>query len=95
MVISSQAQRAWKLATYIAMAGTSFHCVLRMDYGENEHCFSNVQRWYKKKVDGLIFGNSGVGVGVGAKDLGAIKRQSQTKDDGGQIIVNQNQEKRG
>jgi hypothetical protein len=82
-----------KLATYIAMAGTSFHCVLQMDYGENEHCFSNVQRWYKKKVDGLILGNSVVG--VGAKDLEAVKRQIQTKDGGDQTIVNQNQEKRG
>ena len=49
-----------KLATYIAMAGTGFHCVFRMDYGDQEHCFSGVQRWYRRKVDGIILGGDGV-----------------------------------
>ena len=62
------------------MAGTGFHCILRMDYGEHEHCFSDVQRWYKKKVDGIIMGG---GNAVGARDLEAATRSIQGKDGDG------------
>jgi hypothetical protein len=56
MVLSDQAQRAWKLATAIVTAATGFYVVFHADYGKQEHIFSGVQRWYRQKLDTLVLG---------------------------------------
>eukprot|EP00557_Chaetoceros_sp_GSL56_P006974 CAMPEP_0176499690 /NCGR_PEP_ID=MMETSP0200_2-20121128/13074_1 /TAXON_ID=947934 /ORGANISM="Chaetoceros sp., Strain GSL56" /LENGTH=109 /DNA_ID=CAMNT_0017898151 /DNA_START=42 /DNA_END=371 /DNA_ORIENTATION=- len=56
MVLSSQAQRAWKTVTAIVTAGTAFHLVFQVDYGDHDHVFTEVQKWYRKKVDSILLG---------------------------------------
>lgn len=59
MVLSPQAQRAWKTVTAIVTAGTAFHLVFQVDYGDHDHVFTNLQRWYRKKVDDFLIGDIG------------------------------------
>mmetsp|Transcript_10662 Transcript_10662/g.15044 ORF Transcript_10662/g.15044 Transcript_10662/m.15044 type:complete len:160 (-) Transcript_10662:444-923(-) len=58
MVLSSQAQRAWKLGTAFLTVGTSFYSVFYVDYGQEEHCFSDAQRWYRRNLDRIMLGNN-------------------------------------
>lgn len=54
MVLSPQTSRAVKLLTIGATAFTGYYCVFRTDYGDADHVFSDLQRWYSAKVDGLL-----------------------------------------
>lgn len=54
MALSPQTSRAFKLLTIAASAATGFHCVFRTDYGTEEHCFSDLQRWYNARVDAAM-----------------------------------------
>mmetsp|Transcript_21405 Transcript_21405/g.24331 ORF Transcript_21405/g.24331 Transcript_21405/m.24331 type:complete len:80 (-) Transcript_21405:42-281(-) len=56
MVLSPQAQRAWKLGTAVVTSITSFHVVFQVDYGDQEHVFTDLQKWYRGKVDDLLIG---------------------------------------
>jgi hypothetical protein len=33
---------------------TAFYGLFYFDYGPGEHCFTDIQSWYRKKVDGLL-----------------------------------------
>mmetsp|Transcript_3464 Transcript_3464/g.7759 ORF Transcript_3464/g.7759 Transcript_3464/m.7759 type:complete len:85 (-) Transcript_3464:645-899(-) len=54
MPISEKAQRAWKAGTAVITAWTAFYGLFYIDYGPHEHCFSDVQRWYRRKIDGML-----------------------------------------
>ena len=54
MVLSPQTSRAVKLLSIGATAFTGYYCVFRTDYGDADHVFSDLQRWYNAKVDGLL-----------------------------------------
>ena len=54
MALSPQTSRAFKLLTIAATTATGFHCVFRTDYGDEEHCFSDLQRWYNAKIDAMM-----------------------------------------
>ena len=54
MVLSPQTSRAVKLLTIGATAFTGYYCVFRTDYGDADHVFSDLQRWYGAAVDGLL-----------------------------------------
>lgn len=60
MVLSNQAQRAWKTGTAILSSMTAFHVVFQVDYGEHDHCFSDLQKWYRNKMDTILLGNDAV-----------------------------------
>lgn len=46
-----------KTATAIITAGTTFHLVFQVDYGDHDHVFTDVQKWYRRKVDDILIGN--------------------------------------
>ena len=54
MALSPQSNRAFKLLTAVATAGTAFHCVFRTDYGDQPHVFTGVQAWYNRTVDRMV-----------------------------------------
>ncbi|KAL9182575.1 hypothetical protein ACHAXT_013227 [Thalassiosira profunda] len=54
MPISEKAQRAWKAGTAVVTAWTAWYGLFHIDYGSHEHCFSDIQRWYRRKVDELL-----------------------------------------
>mmetsp|Transcript_29659 Transcript_29659/g.87970 ORF Transcript_29659/g.87970 Transcript_29659/m.87970 type:complete len:204 (-) Transcript_29659:177-788(-) len=69
-MLSAQALRNWKLATYALTGITGFHVLFRTDYGPHEHALSPVQRWYNRTIDRMI--------GVDA-DLAERKREEDFK----------------
>jgi hypothetical protein len=48
-----------KTVTAIVTAGTAFHLVFQVDYGNHDHVFTELQRWYRKKVDDILIGDIG------------------------------------
>ena len=47
-----------KLLTAVLTAGTTFHVVFRVDYGQDEeHVFTDLQSWYKRKMDQALLGS--------------------------------------
>jgi len=59
MVLSQEAQRAWKLLSYIACTGAGFQLLFREEYrtyDNGEHVFTGIQSWYNKKVDEVLLG---------------------------------------
>lgn len=54
MPISDKARRAWKSGTAVLTAWTAFYGLFYIDYGSHEHCFTDIQRWYRDKIDGLL-----------------------------------------
>jgi len=54
MPISEKAQRAWKSGTAVITALTGYYGLFYIDYGPHDHCFTDIQRWYRTKVDGLL-----------------------------------------
>mmetsp|Transcript_33055 Transcript_33055/g.56175 ORF Transcript_33055/g.56175 Transcript_33055/m.56175 type:complete len:81 (+) Transcript_33055:355-597(+) len=69
MPISEKAQRAWKAGTAVATAWTAWYGLFHIDYGPREHCLSDIQRWYRRKIDELL--------GIDAK---AVKQISDRQD---------------
>jgi hypothetical protein len=45
-----------KTVTGILTAATAFHCVFQVDYGDHDHVFSNLQKWYRQKWDQILLG---------------------------------------
>ena len=45
-----------KLGTAILTSFTAFHVVFQVDYGDQEHAFTDIQKWYKRKVDDILIG---------------------------------------
>ena len=43
-----------KAGTYVVTAWTAFYGLFYIDYGPREHVFSDLQRWYRRKLDGLL-----------------------------------------
>lgn len=54
MPISEKAQRAWKAGTAVVTAWTAWYGLFHIDYGPHEHVFSEVQRWYWRKIDSIL-----------------------------------------
>ena len=54
MALSPQTSRAFKLLTITATTLTGFHCIFRTDYGDDEHCFTDLQRWYNAQIDAMM-----------------------------------------
>ncbi|KAL3761270.1 hypothetical protein ACHAWU_010183 [Discostella pseudostelligera] len=71
MPISEQAQRAWKAGTAVITSFTAFYGLFYFDYGPGEHCFTDIQSWYRKKVDGLL------GINLEAARSSSSSRQLQ------------------
>ena len=46
-----------KTGTAIITAGTGFHCVFQVDYGDHDHVFTGIQKWYRKTVDYILIGD--------------------------------------
>ena len=46
-----------KTGTAIITAGTAFHCVFQVDYGDHDHVFTGIQKWYNKTVDYVLIGD--------------------------------------
>lgn len=59
MVLSDKAMRAWKLATVVATSFTAFYSIFEADYSHvgQDHVFSDLQGWYRKKKQKLLLGN--------------------------------------
>ncbi|KAL7458613.1 hypothetical protein ACHAWC_010203 [Mediolabrus comicus] len=54
MPISEKAQRAWKAGTAVVTAWTAWYGLFHIDYGPHEHVFSDLQRWYRRKIDSML-----------------------------------------
>ena len=54
MPISEKAQRAWKAGTAVVTAWTAWYGLFHIDYGPHEHVFSELQRWYRRKIDDML-----------------------------------------
>ncbi|KAL3801591.1 hypothetical protein ACHAWO_001396 [Cyclotella atomus] len=54
MPISEAAQRAWKAGTAVLTFATSYYCIFHVEYGQRDHCFTGIQRWYWGKIDGML-----------------------------------------
>lgn len=73
MPISEKAQRAWKAGTAVITAWTGFYGLFYIDYGPHDHCFTDIQRWYRSKLDGLL--------GIDARTVKQISnRRENTKN---------------
>ena len=55
----NQQRTCRKVGTAIITSFTAFHTVFRVDYGEQEHVFTGLQTWYKRKVDEILLGGGG------------------------------------
>ncbi|KAM3571177.1 hypothetical protein VYU27_006787 [Nannochloropsis oceanica] len=53
-VLKPSTLRAWKVTTGVATFFTGFQLLFRTDYGEREHVFTPIQRWYTDQVDALL-----------------------------------------
>mmetsp|Transcript_34357 Transcript_34357/g.67589 ORF Transcript_34357/g.67589 Transcript_34357/m.67589 type:complete len:115 (+) Transcript_34357:116-460(+) len=71
MVLSSQANRAWKVAAIVGSSSTFYLAVFHTDYDmragppvpigngkfrQQDHCFSDLHRWYRRTTDQIFFG---------------------------------------
>lgn len=72
MPISEKAQRAWKAGTAVLTAWTAFYGLFYIDYGSHEHCFTDIQRWYRQKIDGLL--------GIDARTLKQVSDRKTMND---------------
>lgn len=43
-----------KAGTAVITSWTAFYGLFYFDYGPNEHCFTDIQSWYRTKLDGLL-----------------------------------------
>lgn len=43
-----------KSGTAVVTAWTFFYGLFYIDYGPHEHVFTDLQRWYRQKLDGLL-----------------------------------------
>mmetsp|Transcript_42244 Transcript_42244/g.89840 ORF Transcript_42244/g.89840 Transcript_42244/m.89840 type:complete len:98 (-) Transcript_42244:35-328(-) len=75
MPISEKAQRAWKAGTAVVTAWTGFYGLFYIDYGPHEHCFSDLQRWYRRKLDEML------GINTQAAKQIARQRSHKNTDD--------------
>mmetsp|Transcript_5520 Transcript_5520/g.12598 ORF Transcript_5520/g.12598 Transcript_5520/m.12598 type:complete len:95 (-) Transcript_5520:338-622(-) len=75
MPISEKAQRAWKAGTAVITTWTAFYGLFYIDYGPHDHVFTDIQRWYRMKLDGLL--------GIDAKAAKQISNGRENKNNGG------------
>lgn len=74
MPISEKAQRAWKAGTAVITSWTAFYGLFYIDYGPEEHCFSEIQRWYRRTLDGAL--------GIDARVVRQISDRQENANDG-------------
>ncbi|TFJ84983.1 hypothetical protein NSK_003408 [Nannochloropsis salina CCMP1776] len=53
-VLKTSTLRAWKVATGVICLVTGFQLVFLTDYGDKEHVFTPIQRWYMGQLDTLL-----------------------------------------
>lgn len=92
MVLAPQTARAWKLATAITTVGTGFYCVFVVDYGNHDHVFSDLQRWYRHSVDKHLLGIQ-IEQNNQRKMVKPIKHQKGTHFDSSAILTTGNNTK--
>lgn len=70
-----------KTGTAIITAGTGFHCVFQVDYGDHDHVFTGIQKWYRKTVDHILIGDISNAAG-GANGSGGFSNSGGGGSDG-------------
>jgi hypothetical protein len=60
-----------KAGTRVLTFATAYYCLFHVDYGEREHCFSGIQRWYSNKLDSML--------GIEKKNLNQIAEERDGK----------------
>jgi hypothetical protein len=45
-----------KLGTAVITSFTAFHTIFQVDYGDQDHVFTGIQKWYRQKVDDILIG---------------------------------------
>ena len=68
-----------KVGTAVISSMTAFHTVFNVDYGDDEHVFTDIQRWYRQTIDNIIVGE------VAGESEGGVKpeqRQPSNLQDG-------------
>eukprot|EP00984_Skeletonema_dohrnii_P027381 scaffold16917_cov164-Skeletonema_dohrnii-CCMP3373.AAC.2 len=80
MPISEKAQRAWKAGTAVVTAWTAWYGLFHIDYGPHEHVFSELQRWYRRKIDDML----GINLNT-ARQIENSKQQSTNGAVGSQL----------
>lgn len=48
-----------KVGTAVLSSLAAFHTVFRVDYGDREHVFTGLQKWYNQTVDDILLGKRG------------------------------------
>lgn len=81
MPISEKAQRAWKAGTAVVTAWTAWYGLFHIDYGPHEHVFSDLQRWYRRKIDSML--------GINLDAARQIEHSKQSASNG--VVVGQKQ----
>mmetsp|Transcript_5662 Transcript_5662/g.8718 ORF Transcript_5662/g.8718 Transcript_5662/m.8718 type:complete len:88 (-) Transcript_5662:257-520(-) len=85
MPISEKAQRAWKAGTAVVTAWTAWYGLFHIDYGPHEHVFSELQRWYRRKIDDMLGINLNAARQIESSKhqsaSGAVGSQSQSEDE--------------
>lgn len=84
----NQQRTCRKVGTAIITSFTAFHTVFRVDYGEQEHVFTGLQTWYKRKVDEILLGGGRMNGQKKLEDHSSSSRiisNSSSSDGGGDM----------
>jgi hypothetical protein len=81
MPISEKAQRAWKAGTAVVTAWTAWYGLFHIDYGPHEHVFSELQRWYRRKIDSIL----GINLDA-ARRIENVKQQQQQQQQANGVV---------
>ena len=77
-IISTRIHR--KSGTAVVTAWTFFYGLFYIDYGPHEHVLSDIQRWYRRKLDSLL--------GIDARAVKQISDRENTADDNNTTNIN-------
>ena len=69
-----------KSGTAVVTAWTFFYGLFYIDYGPHEHVLSDIQRWYRRKLDNLL--------GIDARAVKQISDKENTADDNNTTNIN-------
>lgn len=83
-MLSPQALRYWKIATYAATSLTAFHVLFRTDYGPHDHVLSPVQSWYNRTIDRMIGVDADVAHSIREEELERRRQEGSSSTDGGE-----------
>ena len=69
-----------KSGTAVVTAWTFFYGLFYIDYGPHEHVLSDIQRWYRRKLDRLL--------GIDARTVKQISDRENTADENNTTNIN-------